>query len=283
MNEDSSLQKADFGAIYNQPDPRAYFRTLEPYDYMIPQYGADAFSRLLAARTTVGGGRPTVLDVCCSYGIVGTLLRTDLSIGDLYEHYRSPRTGAPSADDLAAVDRALLAEHAATSAPRVIGLDVAPNAVEYAVQVGAMDAGFTDNLERDESSPLLVDLLGDVDLITTTGGVGYVTERTFEKLLRSCPPTAWVATFCLRTYDYDPIVATLDKHGLRTERLSRTFRQRRFTDDTERRWAISRVAERGLDPKGREDSGYYHADLFVSRPEADAAAQSVDDLLADLL
>ena len=283
MNEDHPLQKADFGAIYNQPDPRAYFRTLEPYDYVIPQYGADVFARLLRARPAAEDRRPTVLDVCCSYGIVGTLLRTDLSMRDLYEHYRSPAITELSGDDLAASDRGLLAEHAAPSAPRVLGLDVAPKAVEYAVDVGAMDAGFTDDLEQVEPSPLLVDLLGDVDLITTTGGVGYVTERTFEHLMQSRRATAWVASFCLRTYDYGPIAATLDKHGLRTERLPRTFPQRRFTDDTEARWAVSRVTERGLDPAGRETSGYYHAELFLSRPEADADALPVDELLADLL
>lgn len=282
MNEDLPLQKADFGAIYNQPDPRAYFRTLEPYDYVIPQYGADAFARLLHERTP-SGHRATVLDVCCSYGIVGTLLRTDLDIGDLYAHYRSSATAELAADRLKEVDRRLLRDHTVESAPRVVGLDVAPNAVDYAVSVGAMDGGVTDNLEVTGPSPELVDLLGDVDLITTTGGVGYVTERTFEQLLRSCPATAWVAAFCLRTYDYGPITATLDRHGLRTERVSRTFRQRRFTDESELQWATSRVVERGLDPEGKEASGYYHADLYLSRPEAGVDARPADRLLADLL
>ncbi|MGH3357587.1 MAG: hypothetical protein ACRDO7_02210 [Nocardioidaceae bacterium] len=282
MNEDPPLQKADFGAIYNQADPRAYFQTLAPYDYVIPQYGAEAFARLLREHIAPGR-RATVLDVCCSYGVVGTLLRTDLGIGDLYEHYRSPATADLTTEQLTEVDRRLLLDHAVPSAPRVVGLDVAPNAVDYAVSVGAMDSGVTDNLEVTAPSRELADLLRDVDLITTTGGVGYVTERTFEHLLQSCPSSAWVAAFCLRTYDYGPIAATMDKHGLRTERVARTFRQRRFTDDSEQRWATSRVVERGLDPEGKESTGYYHADLYLSRPETDVGAPSADRLLADLL
>ena len=42
MVTDLPLQKADFGAIYDQPDPRAFFSTLEKFDYVIPQHGADA-------------------------------------------------------------------------------------------------------------------------------------------------------------------------------------------------------------------------------------------------
>lgn len=281
MSDDHTLQKADFGAIYNRPDPRAYFRTLEPYDYAIPQYGVDAVAALLGARGP--GSRPTVLDLCCSYGIVGALLRTGLSMRDLYEHYGSPAADSLSADEMADADRRMLAEHALPSAPRVIGLDVAPNAVEYAVRTGAVDAGFTEDLERTAPSPPLADELGDVTLVTVTGGVGYVTERTFEQLMRNCPAGTWVASFCLRTYDYGPVAAALAEHGLRTERLPKTFPQRRFVDETEARWAVSRVAERGLDPAEREASGYHHADLFVSRPDAEADAVRLDELLAGLL
>ena len=121
---DQSLQKTDFGAIYDQADPRAYFRRLQPYKYVIPQYGADAFSNLLD--TVHRGGRPpNVLDVASSYGIVGTLLRTDLRLTDLYKHYTAAPTVTHSPDVLRETDRRLLADHRISTAPRVVGLDVA--------------------------------------------------------------------------------------------------------------------------------------------------------------
>ncbi|UYM04700.1 hypothetical protein [Solicola gregarius] len=280
MTHHDPLQKADFGAIYDQPDPRAYFSTLQPFGYVIPQYGADAFTRLLSV-LPIRDVSPTVLDVCSSYGIVGTLLRSDLRLSDLYAHYTDPTTSAQSPQTLREADRKLIAERAKGAAPRVVGLDVAPNAVAYGVEIGAIDAGVTDNLETDDPSGRLTELLAGVDLITTTGGVGYVTERTFDRLLRSCPKDVWVAAFCLRTYDYHPIATTLARHGLRTERMSRTFPQRRFTDEDERQWAISRVRERGLDPEGKEADGYYHADLYLSRPLDATETRHVDALLAD--
>lgn len=275
MTDTPALQKTNFGAIYDQRDPRAYFSTLRPYEYVIPQHGADAFSRLIEARAP----HPcTVLDLCCSYGIVGTLLRTDLRLDDLYAHYAAMESRP--AEDLRRADRTLIADHRREPAPRVIGLDVAPNAVAYGVDIAAMDAGVTDNLETGPPSDRLAELLADVDIIATTGGVGYVTEKTFDRLLRSCRETVWVASLCLRTYDYTPIADTLAAHGLRTERMSRTFRQRRFTGDDEREWATSRVVERGLDPAGKESDGWYHANLFLSRPEGDIGVP-VDELLAD--
>jgi SAM-dependent methyltransferase len=274
-----TLQKADFGAIYDQPDPRAYFSTLEQYDYIIPELGADVFATLLRIRAAEDNHRPKVLDVCCSYGVVATLLKTDLDIGDLYAHYRSAATRSLSSEQLAAADQRLLLEHHRPGGPHVVGLDVARNAVDYAVATGALDAGIVENLELDEPSAQLIAQLSDVDLITTTGGVGYVTHRTFDRLLEVTSGSVWVAAFCLRTYDYEPIAQTLRRHGLRTERVTRTFPQRRFTGPQEQQWAVSQVRSRGVDPTGKESDGFYHAELYLSRPSREADARPLDQLL----
>jgi hypothetical protein len=274
------LQKADFGAIYDQPDPRAYFATLGPFDYKVPQHGAEVFTALLTARAADDQRRPTVLDVCCSYGVVATLLKTDLDLGDVYAHYRDAATCSTA--ELAAADRHLLQEHSRPAAPFVVGLDVARNAVEYAVATGALDTGVAENLEVDGASPQLTALLSDVDLITTTGGIGYVTHRTFDRLLQVSSKSAWVAAFCMRTYDYEPIAETLRALGLRTERLTRTFPQRRFTGPEEQEWAVSEVRSRGVDTAGREDDGYYHAEFYLSRPADDVAERPLSRLLPGL-
>lgn len=271
-----SLDKANFGQIYDQRDPRAYYRTLEKYDYRIPEHGADVLGKLLALH----GGNSHILDVCCSYGVLGGLLKTQLSLADLYRHYRDPELEALTDEQLAEADRALVAERRAAHPPRVTGVDAAGNAVDYAVSAGFLDSGADENLETAEPSARLRDLLADVDLIVTTGGVGYVTEHTFGRLIAAVPPSAWIAAFCLRTYDYGPIEKVLAGYGFTTERAACTFPQRRFVDADEQRWCISRVRSRGLDPAGLEENGYYHADLFLSRPAQDHRTAS--SLLPDL-
>lgn len=280
MTSDGPLQKADFGAIYDQPDPRAYFLTLEPFDYVIPQYGADLFARLLHARGTADARRSRLLDVCCSYGVVATLMKTKLDLAAVYAHYRDAAKQVLTSEQLVDVDRRLLQEHTRPGRATVIGLDVAPNAVGYALATGALDAGVVENLEVDSPSAELAALMSKVDLITTTG-VGYVTERTFDRLLDTAPEGVWVAAFCLRTYDYEPIIETLSKHGLQTERLPQTFPQRRFTGPEEEQWAVAEVRKRRVDPAGKEAAGYFHAEFYLSRPASEVERQPLTELLPE--
>ncbi|MGH9088987.1 MAG: hypothetical protein ACRDYZ_12910 [Acidimicrobiales bacterium] len=282
MSSDGQLQKADFGEIYDQPDPRAYFAKLQPFDYVIPQHGADLFTRLLGARGTAATQRARILDVCCSYGVVSTLMKTDLDVADIYDHYGEAAEQDLTTVELTEADQRLLKEYAVPDPAIMVGLDVAANAVEYAVGTGALDAGFAENLEVDPASPELTSLVSEVDLITTTGGVGYVTERTFDQLLDAANDNVWVASFCLRTYDYGPIIDSLDDHGLQTERLPQTFPQRRFTGPDEREWAMAQVRELGADPEGKETEGYYHADFYLSRPTDEAHSEPMAELFRQL-
>jgi hypothetical protein len=285
--------KANFGDIYNRPDPRGYYATLGPLGYVIPQHGADVFQRLAEQRAQDGfTERPAFLDVCCSYGVGGALLKTDLRLGDLYTYYRdtpstnlngyAEQTDGPAdqnGEGLLAADRAFFAQRLRSSPPRVVGLDIAENAVNYAVAVGLLDDGIAGNFEQSEPPAGVARTLSGINMITTTGGIGYVTARTFERLLRLFDETPWVAAFCLRQYDYTPIAELLESYGLMTERSERTFHQRRFRDEDEQQWAISELTERGLDPSGKETDGHYHAELFLSRPAADAAARPLDQML----
>src|SRR5690625_2226134 len=195
----------------------------------------------------------TVLDVCCSYGVLAGLLKTDLGIDDLYRHYQDPAMDGLSPGDAAEVDRKYIAEHAIADQPRMLGLDIAGNAVAYGESAGLLDAGFVENLEAGEPSDRLREAMADVDLIITTGGIGYVTDTTFARLLAAAKPTVWVASFCLRAYDYAPIRRVLDSHGLHTEQAARTFEQRRFVDADEQRWRSEERREWGVDPAGRSE------------------------------
>ncbi|MGI8536391.1 MAG: class I SAM-dependent methyltransferase [Mycobacteriales bacterium] len=282
-------EKAQFDHIYNRPDPREYFRTLGGLDYEIPQRAQPVLQALLASlrRATPDSTEPQrVLDVCCSYGVNAALLRCEVTLAELYEHYASPALDRLSSAELARADASFYAERLRPAPVRVTGLDVAAGAVDYGCRVGLLDDGWVENLEAEDPSTGLHDELARVDLIVSTGGVGYITERTFDRLLHPQRSGAkpWVAALVLRLYPYDQIAATLARHGLQTEQLHDvTFPQRRFATDDERDAALREVGSRGLDATGREGTGRYHADLYLSRPHADVARLPLRELLADVV
>ncbi|MFH8407793.1 hypothetical protein ACH4FX_23805 [Streptomyces sp. NPDC018019] len=279
----SDWGKADFEAIYDCPDPRTYFRTLRPLDYQIPHHGQGVFRALTESlQRRRPGRRPLqVVDLCCSYGVNAALLNHKLSLTDLYDRYTDAReTGNLTAGRLADEDRAFFDELRRPEAVRTIGIDAARRAVGYAERVGLLDTGFAEDLEAAEPTARLRRALAGTDLITVTGGVGYISATTFGRLLACTPDPPWIAAFVLRTVSYAPVAELLAGAGLVTERLpARTFRQRRFADLAERRAAFGALHDRDLDTTGKESDGFYHADLYLSRPAADVAALPLERLL----
>ncbi|GGV22494.1 methyltransferase type 12 [Streptomyces longisporoflavus] len=261
--------KTRFDDIYDRPDPRAYFRTLAPLQYEIPQQAQNVFRHTLAQRSEVRGTRlpVTVLDLCCSYGINAALLNHDLTLADLYAHYTSAETAALTRGELIEADKEFYASRRRTDAVPVIGLDTAGNATSYALEVGLLDEAYAENLERHPPSDELCRAVGRVGLITVTGGIGYITHRTFEALLDATRVPVWVSAFVLRTVPFQQILAVLDAHGLATETdPERTYPQRLFTDPVEQAGAVAQVLKAGEDPAGLEAEGRYYTRLHLSRP-----------------
>jgi hypothetical protein len=274
--------KADFEELYEQPDPRAYYRGLGALGYEVPEHGRLVFDDVIRALPVE---RPTIVDLCCSYGVNAALMKHDLQLDELYDHYCAEDLAGLSSDALAAIDRDFYGNHRRDDAPIVIGVDSAEPAVAYAERTGLLDAGFAENLEVAIPSADLLAASSDADLITVTGGVGYITERTFDRLMdnteRDTPP--WVASLCLRTVSYDPVATSLAGHGLVTEQLEDvTFPQRQFADMDERDTALERLATLGIDPAGRDSEGSYHVDVYVSRPAEEAEMLPIADLLAGI-
>jgi SAM-dependent methyltransferase len=277
-----SSSKANFDSVYDRADPRAYYRELRELDYEVPHHGQQVFRRVLD-RLAIRDA--TVVDLCCSYGINAALLKHDLELSDLYERYCGEETSRLTRDELVAADRVFYAERRRSDSPAVIGIDVAARAVAYAVDVRLLDHGAAEDLERRDPSPELARAVADVDLITVTGGIGYITERTLERVIDRSDPSRppWVAALCLRTISYAPIAAALARRGLVTEELEgRTFPQRRFADAAERDYALRSLEARGLDPQGKEGAGAYHAAVYLSRPAGDVSEQPIETVLADL-
>ncbi|MGW0765816.1 hypothetical protein [Streptomyces sp. NPDC002676] len=262
--------KSRFDDVYVQPDPRAYFTRLAPLEYEIPHQAQPVFRQVAAERAAFDDGRPgkpVVLDVCCSYGINAALLNHDVTLAELYERYTSDTARRMSTAELAAWDKEFYAERRRPDTLPVYGLDIAAPAVQYAQQTGLLDGAFTDDLEQAPPSPRLSSALADVGLITLTGGGSYITERTFATLLDGTRRPVWVSAFVLRTVSYEPVARKLAAYGLRTTvDQSRSYPQRRFTDEGEQQYAIEAVTELGRDPSGREEAGRFHSVLYDSRP-----------------
>ncbi|MGH3826017.1 MAG: class I SAM-dependent methyltransferase [Pseudonocardiaceae bacterium] len=213
-----------------------------------------------------------MLDLCCSYGINAALLNHDLSFDALCARYASPQLATLSTDELVAADRAFYREHRSSHPVQVVGIDVADQAAAYAQRSGLHWASSSENLEIKDPSAALAELLTGVDLITVTGGVGYITERTFDRVLQntSTEDGCWIAVFALRWIRYERIAEVMARYGLTTEQLSgHTFRQRRFADETERDYVLSELESLGIDPAGKETLGWYHSNFYLSRPVED--------------
>jgi hypothetical protein len=274
--------KTDFTEIYTRPDPRAYFGALTGLQYQIPQRARPVVEAVLAASEQDGRPR-TVLDVCCSYGINGALLRYGVDLDDVAARAIDPRRADLPPDDVVADDRRFYADRLRRPDLTVLGLDVSRPAIDYAVRTGLLADGWAEDLEDGDPSPELAAGIAGTGLLVCTGGVGYIGHRTFERLLGSLddPQDLWLVVFVLRVFDYADVAAVLSEFGLVTEQVEgATFLQRRCADQDEYRAANLDVSRRGLDPTGREADGWYHADCYVTRPAAEAAATPLPELLA---
>ncbi|MEV6841333.1 hypothetical protein AB0N17_43885, partial [Streptomyces sp. NPDC051133] len=131
------------------------------------------------------------------------------------------------------------------------------------------------SLRRSPPSPALRRGLADVGVITLTGGGSYITARTITALLDNTRRPVWISAFVLRTVDYDDVIRVLAQRGLYTTTdTARTYPQRLFTSERERRYAIQAVCAQGHDPAGREDTGRFHCTRYDSRPATEIQAAS---------
>jgi hypothetical protein len=275
--------KADFSEIYTSDDPRDYFRVLGSLNYVIPQLAAPVLVQLAERLMEVKGRPITILDVGCSYGLLSATAGLGLSIRQLRARYEAEAIQALDADRLANFDADYFASWPRRADIHFMGLDCSPQAVSYALAVGLIEKGLVIDLETNVPDKKARSLISQADLIVSTGAVGYISEKTFSKLLQPFPTarSPWVASFVLRMFDYAKIANTLNCRGLETERLNDvTFVQRRFQDKSELQSVIDLIKSRGLDPSGKEDNGFYHAELYVSRPAAEVRHVRLSDIVS---
>nr|WP_043848639.1 class I SAM-dependent methyltransferase [Amycolatopsis keratiniphila] len=258
-----STGKINFDDIYTAPDPRAFFGTLRPLDYDIPQQAKAYFAKLIDEyRAEADVKVPTVLDLGCSYGVNAALHRCDTSMERLYDHYAS--AASLSRDELIARDRRMVEDDTV----RFIGLDASAPALDYALAAGFIDEAIHADLESEDPTDEQRALLSEVDIVISTGCVGYVTEKTLVRIARENRP--WMAHFVLRMFSYGPVADSLGELDYETTGVEGVFRQRKFASAEEQTQILDNLSVAGVDPRGLEDGGRLYARLFVSRPNGAA-------------
>lgn len=271
--------KINLNNIYNRPSPIAYFSTLSRLDYKIPQEAKLHFQRLIEARrATTDASSAKLIDLGCSYGVNGALLKYGLSMDELYRLYGAAATYDHEA--LLQRDRDFYAEPA--DALEMVGVDPADRAISYALDAGLLDTAVATDLEKADPTPQDTAAIENADLIISTGCVGYVTETSLERLLEtSLDSRPWMAHFVLRMFDFGASEEMLSQHGYVTEKLKGLFRQRRFASDEERQHVLDNLRRLGVDPADAEETGWYMAELHVARPEEVAKSVPLSEVLSN--
>jgi hypothetical protein len=202
---------------------------------------------------------------------------------DLYERWGQAQQADAAPEQVLERDRRYFDRLDQAHDLKVIGLDQAGQAVTFGEETGLLDGGIVANLETRPLSDQAEQDLAPVELIISTGCVGYVTEKSFDRLLPAVsegrPP--WIANFVLRMFPFDTIAGSLSGWGYVTEKLDgQTFAQRRFFSDDEQDLVLDQLQDQGVDPSGKEAEGQLHAEFFLSRPAREAAELPLSRLVA---
>jgi len=275
--ESSNAAKADFDAIYKSPTPVAYFAEMGRLGYEIGQQALPYFSataRLLQEQ--LGPEVPVrALDLGCSYGVGAALLNHDVSFSELAQFYSDLDT--PRYDECVELTRQWLADRRSPEYVGSLGLDASAEAVRFAEDAGLIDCGIARNLEHDPTlSPEEIRAIRRCNLLTSTGAIGYVGDKTLSALLAQLggdlrhDSGPYAVVTILRLFDPAPVAATMRRFGYHFAPLSDVrLRQRRFESDEEQTRTLELLEQRGIDPEGWESEGFLYADLFAAAPPDD--------------
>jgi carnitine O-acetyltransferase len=208
-----------------------------------------------------------VLDLGCSYGINGALLKCDLTMKELYERYSGREAGGRSWHALLDRDRELVRSRSGVHGARYLGLDSSQPALSYAVLAGYLDGAINVDLEDRDPTEEQRFQLASADLVISTGCLGYISHRTIARVVQSHGRRKpWMAHFVLRMFPFDPVAERLSELGYETVRHEQMFRQRRFASSEEQARVLDTLASVGVNPRGLEVDGWLYAQLYLSRP-----------------
>ena len=275
--------KASMDHIYDQPDPRAYFRELNQLGYGIPGEAKPIFQRLIWYLQSQRYDQINILDLGCSYGVNAALLKHDLSMADLYVRWKEDELVDSPPDEIIVKDQQFFAALPNPTDLKFYGIDVAQNAIAYGTKSGLLDNGLSVDLESELLPFTAHKELASVDLVMSTGCVGYITEKSFGRLMPVITHgrKPWIANFVLQMFPFDAISRTLSRWGYVTEKLEgHTFAQRQFASTEEQEQVAEQMTEDRTDSHGGEVQNQLFAEFYLSRPASDASRLPIERLIA---
>ena len=269
--------KDEFDRIYDLEDPGPYYRALSPADYRMPGVLGSlikAIHPLLSKARGKADGVVRVLDFGCGYGANGALLRHRASMADLYAYYagRAWQPGDGRAN-WARDRRYFEARRFGDDGYFIGGVDIAGNALAYALELGFIDRAFHEDLVSDVPSAACSRFLSSVDLIIECGGVGPILHQVFQRVLDACGPAhrPWFI-FCPRPdVDWRTLNELWNARGYRTEHCRKTpVKYRKPLGEYERRnmLELARALGRSDDEIMRDD--YLLVNMTLARHHRDA-------------
>lgn len=273
--------KADFSNVYTKPYPNSYYSLMNSLKYQIPENAKPVIDFILSnLRMQNNYGPLNILDLGCSYGVLAALIKYDLPLYSLFQRYSS----LSETEISTSVEKSWFSNLPKRDDINFYGVDISENAIKYAKEVGLIKSGTSLNLELPlETNAGLSSIPKHIDLIVSTGCVGYITDKTFSNILDHLNGNSRpvIASFVLRAFDFSEISETLKDYGYITRKTNgRTFVQRKFTDSDEQREIISMLKSRRESRFENipEVDGYYHAEFFLSYHKDDNPS-SVSEIL----
>jgi SAM-dependent methyltransferase len=175
-----SADKHRFDDIYNLDEPDTFFHAMKKLSYRTPDYLTPSIEIL---RTFVDenaiGGKITILDLCCGYGLNSLLLKHDLDMEGIVDFIANPQR---SAEGTLKRGRLFALGNDDTEI-RIVGADIADKALRYAHSRGLIDDFVCKNLEEDALSSVEQLVISEVDIIISTGSLSYITARSIKAYL----------------------------------------------------------------------------------------------------
>ena len=182
--DEQNRVKASFYAAYTSLTPHRYLHNMTAVDYRMADYMNPFLTAVVDASVSPPPQRPVrILDLGCSYGMSGALLKTDCSYQELAKFFRYETSSEYSS--CVTESKRWLELHVAREDVEVVGFDSSAEAIRFATASRMIDKGITRNLEENESE-LTEDersLIRQCDVLLSTGVIGYVTEKTVSPIL----------------------------------------------------------------------------------------------------
>ncbi len=285
LNQEINDKKLDLNEVYDLKDPTPYYQSIIQYEYDLPERAKSYFKKIINTyRNYESVNSVKILDIGCSYGINAALLKFDKSITELYQHYTNPLRLQESELSRRHLDSKWFHESRFDEELQFIGLDSAEQAVNYATESQLIQSGISTNLEK---FPLLKEHytnLKDINLLISTGCIGYITEVTFKKILSAVEDLSklWGAVFVLKMFDISELQKTLAQHNLVLVETGVTVKQRSFSSFEEKESMINFIEKQGLSAENEKKSDNLFAQLFLISPPPVTNQPLIKKLLYDL-